>query len=229
MKPTRRFALALLAMSVAGQVLAADISGRVELFASGQPLRASESAEAVVYFRPRGGAKPTPATEPHVMVTKRKQFVPRVLPVAVGSTVRFPNEDPILHNAFSTAPDNTFDTGQYGQGPGAQHTFAQPGLVKVYCNVHHSMFGTILVLDTPHFTRPDATGRFVIPDVPADSGELVVYHDRAMPYREPLDTTSSTAEPREIAVRLDLNKRKVPPHMNKFGKPYRQASAANGY
>ena len=225
MKPTRRFALAVLAMSVAGSVAAADISGRVELYAGGAALRASESAEAVVYYRPRGGARASPATEPFVMVTKRKQFVPRVLPVPVGSTVRFPNEDPILHNAFSTSADNAFDTGQYGQGPGAAHTFAKPGLVKVYCNVHHSMFGTILVLDTPFFTRPDAEGRFVIPNVPDGSGELVVYHDRAMPGRQ----AYSTAEPREIAVRLDLNKRKVPPHMNKFGKPYRPASSSNGY
>ena len=228
MDSTRRFALAVLAMSVAGPAWAADISGRVELYAGGAPLRASEAAEAVVYYRPRSGSKPAAAAEPYVMITKRKQFVPRVLPIAAGSTVRFPNDDPILHNAFSTAPDNTFDTGQYGQGPGATHTFAKPGLVKVYCNVHHSMFGTILVLDTPFFTRPDADGRFTLTGLPAGPGELVVYHDRARPYRQPLGVFEGNPA-RDIDVRLDLNKRKVPPHMNKFGKPYRSPSAPNGY
>ena len=33
----------------------------------------------------------------------------------------------------------------------------------------------------------------------------------------------------ELAVRLDLDKRKVPAHNNKFGKPYRRAANASGY
>lgn len=197
---------------------AAELRGHVELFADGQPLRASEAGEAVVYFRPKVPAGPvTAATEPVVMTTRRKQFVPRVLAITAGTSVRFPNEDPILHNTFSTSANNAFDAGLYGRGDGIVHTFATPGLVKVYCNVHHSMFGFILVLDTPHFARPDAKGNFELAGLPAGEGELVVYHDRAQPWRQRLDAT----QPREVAVRIDLNKRKVPPHMNKFGKPYR--------
>jgi plastocyanin len=209
--------LGVLLLATAGSG-AADLRGRVELFAGGQPLRASEAAEAVVYFRPRvPAAAVAPAAEPVVMTTRRKQFVPRVLAITAGSSVRFPNEDPILHNTFSTSANNAFDAGLYGQGDGVVHTFATPGLVKVYCNVHHSMFGFILVLDTPHFARPDAQGEFELAGLPAGEGELVVYHDRAQPWRQRIDAS----EPRAVSVRIDLNKRKVPPHMNKFGKPYR--------
>ena len=154
--------------------MAADLRGRVELFADGKPLRASESAEAVVYFRPTKPEVVKPPKEPAVMTTRRKQFVPHVLAVAAGTTVRFPNQDPILHNTFSTSANNAFDAGLYGQGDGVAHTFAAPGLVKVYCNVHHSMFGFILVLDTTHFARPDAQGNFVLTGLPAGEGELVV-------------------------------------------------------
>ena len=62
--------------------------------------------------------KTSPAATPYVMGTRRKQFVPRVLPITVGSQVRFPNQDPILHNAFSTSKDNSFDVGLYGEGEG---------------------------------------------------------------------------------------------------------------
>lgn len=197
---------------------AADLRGRVELYADGQPLRASEAAEAVVYFRPKVPSAAAPAAkQPVTMTTRRKQFVPRVLAITAGTTVRFPNEDPILHNTFSTSANNAFDAGLYGQGDGIEHTFATPGLVKVYCNVHHSMFGFILVLDTPHFTRPDAQGNFELAGLPDGDGELVVYHDRAQPWRQRLVAGRQA----DIAVRIDLNKRKVPPHMNKFGKPYR--------
>ena len=99
------------------------------------------------------------------MSTRRKQFLPRVLAIGAGESVRFPNEDPILHNVFSQSPDNAFDTGQYGRGEGKTTRFDKPGLVRVYCNVHHSMVGHILVLDTPHFTRPSSDGRFRLTDV----------------------------------------------------------------
>jgi plastocyanin len=215
MRVGRWLALFALAPIAAG---AAELRGQLTLYAGGQPLRASESADAVIYFRPRAPVAAVPAAEPATMSTRRKQFVPRVLPITAGSSVRFPNEDPILHNAFSTSTDNAFDTGQYGPGPGSVQTFNKPGLVKVYCNVHHSMFGFLLVLDTPYYTRPGLDGRFELRDLPEGDGDLVVYHDRATPRRE----TVSPATAGELAIRLDLNKRKVPLHMNKFGKPYRR-------
>jgi plastocyanin len=186
---------------------AADLDGTLRLTANGKPLRDSEATEAVIYFRPK-----TPA----VMTTRRKQFVPRVLAITAGSEVRFPNEDPILHNAFSTSPDNAFDSGQYGRGDGYAAVFAKPGLVRVYCNVHHSMFGHVLVLDTPFFTRADASGRFRLPGLPEGEGELVVFHDRAAPLKRLLSVGGDAS----VDLLLDLDKRRVPAHDNKFGKPY---------
>ena len=95
---------------------AVTLEGRVVLYSDGKPLRAEEAADAVVYFRPSAPAPVAAAPKPVAMTTQRKQFVPRILPVTVGSTVAFPNQDPILHNAFSTSKDNAFDIGLYGQG-----------------------------------------------------------------------------------------------------------------
>lgn len=212
----QRWMIAVVLQWAAGPALAASLEGQLVLYADDRPLRAEESSEAVIYFRPRQPAALPAARAEAVMLTRRKQFQPRLLPIMAGGSVRFPNEDPILHNVFSTSPDNAFDAGLYGTGPGVVHAFANPGLVKVYCNVHHSMFGFILVLDTPHFTRTDRTGAFMLAGLPAGEGDLVVFHDRAQPWRRRLDP--AFADP--LQIRLDLNKRRVPPHMNKFGRPY---------
>lgn len=213
-------AVGLFSGSVALAV-AAELSGRVSLSSEGKPLRPEEAAEAIVYFRPVAPTTMPPVDQPYSMTTQRKQFVPRILAVPVGSKVRFPNQDPILHNAFSTSnpKDNAFDAGLYGQGDSFEKIFASPGYVRVYCNVHHSMVGHILVLDTPFFTRPDANGRFRLDKLPDGPGDLVVWHDRATPWHKRLDAGEG-----ELDIQLDLTQRKVPQHMNKFGKPYGRSS-----
>jgi len=209
----------LLFFFLVAPVAAVDISGHIDLTSEGKTLRPEEAQDAVVYFRPKAPPKVKPAAAPTVMGTRRKQFVPRVLPIVVGSQVRFPNDDPILHNAFSTSKDNSFDVGLYGEGEGQTVTFSHVGYVRVYCNVHHSMIGHILVLDTPYFGQPDSGGNFHLANVPGVPGDLVVWHERATPWVRTLTPVANQSE----HVELDLSQRKVPAHMNKFGKPYGRA------
>ena len=216
-----RVVAAVVLLLVPLSAFAAEIAGHIDLSAEGKPLRADEAQDAIVYFRPKVPAQAVPITPPQVMSTVRKQFVPRVMATTVGSEVRFPNQDPILHNAFSTSKDNSFDVGLYGQGDGQAVTLAHVGYVRVYCNVHHSMIGHILVLDTPYFVRPDNSGNFRLPDVPAGDGDLVVWHERATPWHAVV-TAGDASKP--VTVPLELSQRRVAPHMNKFGKPYGRGS-----
>lgn len=193
----------------------AQVAGSVSLQSQGKPLRPEAASEAVVYFRPEQpvAVQPLPAAD---MRTERKQFLPGALPVTVGTEVRFPNVDPILHNVFSPGPRGRFDLGLYGRGEARTHVFDAPGLFRVYCNVHHDMIGHVLVLDTPWFARPDARGRFRL-DVPAGvRGELFVWHERAPLWRGSLASGVDAS----VDVTLQLDRPKVPRHMNKFGKPY---------
>lgn len=208
--------LALIPLLVAVQAVAASIDGHIDVFSEGKPLRAEEAQDAIVYFRPKVPPQAVPVTPPQSMSTVRKQFVPRVLATTIGSEVHFPNQDPILHNAFSTSKDNAFDVGLYAQGDGQTVTFSHVGYVRVYCNVHHSMIGHILVLDTPYFVRPDASGNFHIADVPPVEGDIVVWSERAPPWHDVVAANSNAP----VQVKLDLTQRRIPPHMNKFGKPY---------
>jgi plastocyanin len=208
---------------VAGSADASGIEGRVSLSLDGKPLRADEAREAVVYFRPSRSIVPAAADAPVEMRMERKQFLPRAVPITVGSSVRFENFDPILHNAFAPPGANKFDVGLYGKGEAREHRFEKAGLVRVYCNVHHDMVGHVLVLDTPYFARPDAAGNFGL-DVPAGTaGELFVWHERARLWRRTVGASDGNA----FEIELDLSRPRVPPHMNKFGKPY--GGARRGY
>jgi plastocyanin len=187
------------------------------MFVADRQLDLAEASEVVVYFRPTDStSRPLGiAASTKVMSTTNKQFAPRILPIEAGDSVYFPNADPILHNAFSTSPYNSFDTGIQPAGVGRTFTFSNVGLVKVYCNVHRAMFAFILVLDTPYYTRPGKNGEFALTGLPEEPGELVVFHDRASPWRKVITPGAD-----ELSIRIDLEKRIVPPHFNKFGKPY---------
>src|SRR5256885_13468033 len=100
------------------------------------------------------------------MAPRENAFTPPVLPIMQGTTVEFPNDDPIFHNVFSLSKTKPFDLGLYKRGTNKSVTFDQPGLVKVYCNIHEKMIGYIAVLENPYFTLTDKEGKFKIADVP---------------------------------------------------------------
>lgn len=201
---------------------AAELRGQLDLVdAQGRPVQGVDTARSVVYYQPATGATPAPKPGPSPLevVTRGKQFEPRVLPVRVGSRVRFPNADPILHNVFSVSPGNAFDLGLARQGAGKDVTFTRPGLVRVFCNVHHSMVAYVLVLDTPYFTSPDAGGSFALTGLPAGEGTLTAWHEQADP--QSLTIRVPPATPAPLVIRLAATKPRVPPHLNKAGRSYR--------
>jgi plastocyanin len=172
--------------------------------------------QAVVYFEPAGPHPVRPAGEPFQMVTKRKELVPRLLVIPRGSRVRFPNQDPILHNVFSVSSPNQFDLGLYREGPGNEKRFEEPGLVRVYCNVHHDMVAYILVLDTPYSASPDAAGDFVLTGLPRGPGKLTVWHEQA----DPWTTAVELPQKAPLPIGIEIVRPLIPAHLNKQGQSY---------
>lgn len=213
--------LLLLLFLAAAPAGADEIRGTVQLLSKGGkgPARGSDVTQAVVYWEPAGGAKARAATAPFVMTTRKKQFTPRLLTVLRGSQVRFPNQDPILHNVFSVSPGNVFDLGLYRAGEGKTQRFEQPGLVRVFCNVHHDMVAYVLVLDTPYFVAPKADGSFVLSGIPPGKGRLTVWHEQAEPWTADLQLPAG----KPVAARVEVVRPRVPPHLNKTGKSYFQS------
>jgi plastocyanin len=210
--------LLLLAAAAPGQP-PGELRGTVELVQDGKRL-GQGAHEAVVFFTPARGAAVQPGKVVE-MVTVRKEFRPRLLVIPVGTTVRFPNQDPILHNVFSVSPGNAFDVGLYKKGAGKEVTFREPGLVRVFCNVHQSMTAYILVLATAHSVSPDARGAFHLAGLPPGPGTLSVWHERGEMVTQ--QVTVPSAAP--LRVSLPVSRPRVPRHLNKFGKAYRTGDA----
>ena len=144
------------------------------LSAPGQP--GVETGNVVVYLRD------VPATQvPPRRFEMRQQdemFVPRVLPIPLGSSVVFPNTDPYFHNVFSLSRAASFDLGRFPKGQSRARQFTQAGLVKVFCHLHAHMTGVVMVLDHPWFATPSSDGTFVIADVPAGRRTVSAWHER---------------------------------------------------
>jgi plastocyanin len=130
---------------------------------------------AVVYLEGRIGEAPAAPTGV-VMAQQDTSFAPPLLVIPVGTTVRFPNQDPFFHNVFSYSSAARFDLGRFPRGESKDVTFEEPGLVKVYCEVHESMRAAIIVVENGFWARPDKDGRFRIAGVPAGTYTLVAWH-----------------------------------------------------
>ncbi len=203
-------ACSLALILTAGLAHALEINGQLRLLNEDGSLveDAADIRRAVVYFEPEAAlARPAEPAE-YQLSTRRRQFEPRVLVIPVGSNVRFPNDDPILHNVFSASPPNRFDLGLYGRSDGKLHHFDSPGLVRVFCNVHPAMSAHIVVVNSPFFTRPEGDGRFSLDQLPEGPGRLTLWHERASPVSLDLDLdldqTSSTLTMQPVDLVLDV-------------------------
>jgi plastocyanin len=198
----RRLALLLfvptLGPALAARVQAAELSGHVTLLGGGEPQmaslnpypgsmgacepapvrRADDPRDLVLTLAggPAAVAGAAPAGAPPRLVQVSRSFAPRVLGVRVGTRVDFPNEDSVFHNVFSYSKAKRFDLGYYGKGKSKSVVFDEPGLIKVFCDIHASMSAYILVVDAPFVTQPDAAGEFRFPDLPAGDYQLKLWH-----------------------------------------------------
>ena len=202
----------------------ASLSGTVVLRDShlDEVNRKKDFSGVVIYALPIG-ASSVPATSAHAtMLQKGKTFIPHILPVETGTTVDFPNADPIFHNAFSEYNGRIFDVGLYPPGQTRSVPMTRAGTVRVFCNIHSTMSAVILVLNTPYFTKTAMNGSFEM-NLPPGEYDLGVFHERAT------EQELSGLERRVLIPETGL---KLPmimvseagyllaPHKNKYGHDY---------
>jgi len=126
-------------------------------------------------------ATPVAGRPPAVMRQQGEMFVPHVLPIMAGTTVEFPNVDPVFHDVFSLSAAKTFDLQRYPRGSSRTQLFPRPGVVELFCHIHADMSGYILVLDNPFYVIPDTLGHFALDGVPAGDYRLVAWYERSHP------------------------------------------------
>ena len=179
----------VLALALAQPAAARSVSGSVTA------PQGAAIAGAVVFVQ--APSQPTASQHATAVVDQvEKTFVPGILPIMVGTYVRFPNHDQIQHHVYSFSPTKTFELPLYKGEDAPPVLFDKAGVVKIGCNIHDWMSGIILVLPTPHFTVTDASGKYVLENVPEGNYTVVVWH--AQSNVKPADTG------RQIQVREDV-------------------------
>jgi plastocyanin len=143
----------------------------------------AEMHDFVVFIEGRLGDTLVLPQKPVQVVTKRvlqkgAMFSPHVLPVLVGTTVEWPNNDEILHNVFSFSETKPFDLGLYKSPDIGRVVFDKPGRVDVFCSIHTRMSCIVLVLENPFYTATNDRGQYTIANVPAGTYKVKAWHER---------------------------------------------------
>jgi plastocyanin len=173
-------------------------------------------ATAIVYAEPVD-APPPRAGAAFALIQKNKTFQPQVLVAPAGSTVTFPNLDPIFHNVFSLSGPQPFDLGLYRAGEARSRTFQQPGTYRVFCNIHPEMTALVLVVPTPYVTFADAAGRFAL-DLPPGRYRVTAVSQRASAVTVEVVTAAGATDAPELT--LDESAWVAAQHKNKYGQDY---------
>ena len=204
--PLRFFALLTLAFSPAIAFAATGGSVNVEI----KDPKGAPVADAVAWMTPLDSPPPamTPPIEPAVITQADEDFQPFVTAVVVGSRIRFPNNDKVMHHVFSQSKAKPFEIPRYRGEPKDTILFDQPGVVALGCNIHDWMLAYVVVLATPYFAKSGGDGVVPLTGIPAGRYRLEVWHPRVkeMVTRE-VTVSATDVATQVIAVTLRPDKR----------------------
>lgn len=161
------------------------------------------TGSAVVYIERVEGNFPPP-NEPTLMNQTNKTYVPHLLPVPIGTTVRFKNDDDLLHNILARQNRRTiFNFGIPLKGMTVDKTLdkRREGVVTLLCNVHPEMSAYMLVLQNPLFAVTNEAGEYTIPNVPPGNYVLKVWHERLKPQSQDVQVTAGGITKADFALR----------------------------
>jgi len=164
-----------------------------------------ERSRVVVYLEGPAIAAQNPGDFPAPQIQQLdRRFSPDLVIVPAGSTVSFPNMDPIFHNIYSLSKPKSFDLGNYDKGQTRKVTFLAPGIVEIYCHLHPNMQATVVVTPNRWFARPDRDGQYRILDVPPGQYTLVAWHKTAGFFRKTVVVENGHVATADFLIPIDI-------------------------
>ncbi|MES2604179.1 MAG: methylamine utilization protein, partial [Pseudomonadota bacterium] len=123
-------------------------------------------------------AAETPAPVVHLMDQNGKRFLPDVIAINKGDSIRFPNSDDIRHHVYSFSVPLTFELPLYSGEPENPVRFQEAGTVIVGCNIHDRMQGYIYIVDNARYALT-INGKASFAQLPAEALTVTIYHPEA--------------------------------------------------
>lgn len=177
----KKIILTALCLVFAGSIIAEEaedagdsggtINGTIEV-------RRLRNAKDVLLYLENVEGKFEPPQEYPLIDQKDLTFIPHVLPILVGTTVLFTNNDKVKHNVFSPSKCCKFNLGTYDAGVVREVTFDTSGVTNVLCNVHTEMSAFIIILQNPYFAITDPDGKFSIKNIPPGTYKIKTWHEK---------------------------------------------------
>jgi plastocyanin len=166
---------------------------------------AFERSRVVIYLE--GPGSPSTDAASHVPQVQQldRRFMPDLIVVPVGSTVSFPNMDPIFHNIYSLSKPKSFDLGSYDKGETRDVRFPKPGIVEIYCHLHPNMMATIIVTPNRWYARSDRSGQYRIPNVPPGQYTVVAWHKSAGFFRKTITIETGHDSMADFFIPIDVD------------------------
>ncbi|MGE0548067.1 MAG: hypothetical protein AB7O24_06700 [Kofleriaceae bacterium] len=154
---------------------AGSLTGTIQI--DGKPMA---GAFGLVTLEPANGKWKPRRPKRGVIEQRGREFSPRVAAIAVGSTLSFPNFDPVFHNVYSTSPTTAFDLGLYKTGESREMTFTKEGIIRIGCNLHANMSAYIAVVAAPAYVVTDDKGTFSFRRIAPGKYKLRAWSERSL-------------------------------------------------
>jgi plastocyanin len=143
-------------------------------------LRSADGGLANAFVDLQGSFPQTPVPSTPVAIDQRGCiFVPRVVGVRVGQTLRVTNGDPTAHNVHSlSTKGNDFNVSQPKTGMVSTFQLKNADVLRIKCDLHSWMVSYVGVSPHPYFAVSGGDGAFRFTDVPVGRHTIRVWHER---------------------------------------------------
>lgn len=186
-------AFALVAIAGTTRADSGGTGGTIEGAVTARP--AKDLLDTVVYLKSVPGSHPRRTVE---IDQRGLAFVPHIVTITVGDTVRFLNHDPVEHNVNS--PNCHYDLGTRGQGVERSHVFDKQEVCTQLCKVHPEMLAYVFVGQNPYAAAVDKDGHYTISNVPPGKYDLEVWNAHLKGESQQVTVTANNTTHADLAV-----------------------------
>lgn len=172
-------------------------------------------AGVAVFIEQPGAARAAPSSSPAIMDQIDTQFVPHLLLIAEGQSVRFPNSDVVAHHVYSFSKPNNFVLPLYKGDAHEPIVFDHDGVVTLGCNIHDHMLGYIVVVASDAYGTTDEFGRIsLIVANDASSYVVRIWSPRLREANDSLSKELQLSSATDATITFTLQKDLRAPHQS---------------